>query len=181
VNSITIRNVNRSDSGTYVVTSSSVAGRATANFTMDVQYPPEFPDVARVRGVQLRNGGTFTFNCTPSDANPSSVTYSFRKNGIIRSVNGSVLTISSVARGDSGNYSCTATNSAGSTTVCRILQVVDSNGVRLEYIIPPVIIGIGILLILAGIILIVIAYVICRKMRKPTPERLSDEKDEEKL
>ena len=37
VNSITIRNVMRNDSATYVVTSETAAGMATANFTLDVQ------------------------------------------------------------------------------------------------------------------------------------------------
>ena len=37
VKSITIRNVGRSDSGIYVVTANNAAGRASANFTMDVQ------------------------------------------------------------------------------------------------------------------------------------------------
>jgi hypothetical protein len=121
---ILIPAVYRNDTGVVRVVLGNTHGSATANFTLNVIYPPEFTGVASVRSVQLRNGSTFTFNCTPSDANPSSVTYSFRRNGTILSVSGSVLTISSVVRGDSGNYSCTATNSAGSTTVYYGLLVV---------------------------------------------------------
>jgi hypothetical protein len=40
VNSITIRNVDRNDSGIYVVTAYSITGVATANFTLAVQCPP---------------------------------------------------------------------------------------------------------------------------------------------
>jgi hypothetical protein len=40
VNSITIRNVSRSDSGFYVVTATSITGVASANFTLTVQCPP---------------------------------------------------------------------------------------------------------------------------------------------
>ena len=37
VDSITIRNITRDDSGTYIVTSRNIAGVDTANFTLNVQ------------------------------------------------------------------------------------------------------------------------------------------------
>ena len=48
VDSITIRNITRDDSGTYIVTSRNGAGMDTANFTLDVQCEYCFMDMVQV-------------------------------------------------------------------------------------------------------------------------------------
>ena len=72
--------------------------------------------------TDLSQGEDFTFNCTSEPANPVAVDYTFQKDG--QSVDGSratvqgpVLTITSVLAGDGGNYSCSANNSVGKDTV----------------------------------------------------------------
>ena len=76
----------------------------------------------RASQTVLAQGGVFTFNCTSEPANPLAVDYSFQKDGrnvdgVRATVQGAVLTISSVQAGDGGNYSCSANNSVGRDTV----------------------------------------------------------------
>ena len=70
----------------------------------------------------------FTFNCTPSAANPPPSSYVFERDGvnITEGVSGSILTVSSLKRRDhedSGNYTCNVTNEAGSVTIATCLNV----------------------------------------------------------
>ena len=67
-------------------------------------------------------GEDFTFDCTSEPANPAAVDYTFQKDGQTvdgsrATVQGPVLTITSVQTGDGGNYSCSASNSVGKDTV----------------------------------------------------------------
>ena len=74
----------------------------------------------------IEQGNTFTFNCTPSAANPPPSSYVFERDGvdITEGVSGSILTVSSLKRDeDSGNYTCTVTNEAGSVTIATCLNV----------------------------------------------------------
>ena len=69
----------------------------------------------------LSRGEVFTFNCTSEPANPVTVDYTFQKDGqpvdgSRATVQGPVLTITSVQARDGGNYSCSARNSVGEDT-----------------------------------------------------------------
>ena len=78
------------------------------------------------RMEEIEQGNTFTFNCTPSAANPPPSSYVFERDGadITEGVSGSILTVSSLnRREDSGNYTCSVTNEAGSVTIATSLNV----------------------------------------------------------
>ena len=73
---------------------------------------------------------SFTLNCTPSAANPSVDTVSIAVDGSpvtsgdTVKVTDNVLTIPSVQRSHSGNYSCNATNMRGSAVIYQHLLVI---------------------------------------------------------
>ena len=97
----------------------------------DVGLPPDPPTFGDLpTGVQLQLGAVFVFNCTPIPGNPGELNITFRKDGVLVTpgpsitVEGPLLTILSVQRSGSGNYSCTAANTAGMTTVHYTLTVV---------------------------------------------------------
>ena len=92
--------------------------------------PPEYANTASVQHSQLMVTAPFTLNCTPSAANPPVDTVSIEVDGspvtssdtVTEADN--VLTIPSVQRSHSGNYSCTATNTRGSAIVYHNFLVV---------------------------------------------------------
>ena len=79
---------------------------------------PEFVEVP-VQRQAFNESASFTFNCTPSAANPPPSSYVFERDGveITEGVSGSILLITSLERNDTGNYSCTVTNEAGNVTI----------------------------------------------------------------
>ena len=91
--------------------------------------PPEY-DTASVQLTQLMVGAPFILNCTPSAANPPVNTVSIEVDGSpvtsgdTVTVTDNVLTIPSVQRSHSGNYSCNATNTRGSADIYHNLLVV---------------------------------------------------------
>ena len=85
---------------------------------------PEFAVHSKVQNVVFTE--VFTFNCTPSAANPPPSSYVFEIDGvsITEGVNGSILTVFSLNRSeDSGNYTCTVTNEEGSVTITTYLYL----------------------------------------------------------
>ena len=90
---------------------------------------PEFP--SPLSPTLLTTGTYFSFNCTPSAANPPVDTVSIEVDGspVISDdtviVTDNILTIPSVQRSHSGNYSCTATNTRGSAVIYQYLIVAD--------------------------------------------------------
>ena len=92
--------------------------------------PPEYANTPPVQLTHLMVGAPFTLNCTPSAANPPVDTVSIEVNGspIIYgdtvTVADTILTIPSVQRSHSGNYSCNATNTHGSAVIFDSLIVV---------------------------------------------------------
>ena len=78
--------------------------------------------INRASQTALAQGEDFTFDCTSEPANRVAVDYTFQKDGqpvdgSRATVQGPVLTITSVQAGDGGNYSCSANNSVGKDTV----------------------------------------------------------------
>ena len=92
--------------------------------------PPEYANTPPVQVTQLMVGAPFTLNCTPSAANPPVNIVSTEVNGSTVAssdtitVADNVLTIASVQRSHSGNYSCNATNTRGSAVIYQHLLVV---------------------------------------------------------
>ena len=97
--------------------------------------PPEL--TTPLSPALLITGTSFSFNCTPSAANPPVDTVSIEVDGspVTNSdtvtVTDSILTIPSVQRSHSGNYSCNATNIRGSAVIYQHLLVTDG-GERAE-------------------------------------------------
>ena len=101
-------------------------------FVPHVQHlpdPPEYANTLPVQLTQLMVGAPFTLNCTPSTANPLVDTVSIEVDGIpvtsgdTVTVTGNILTIPSVQRSHSGNYSCNATNTRGSAVIYHNLLI----------------------------------------------------------
>ena len=92
--------------------------------------PPEYANTPSLQFTQLMVGASFTLNCTPSAANPPVNTVSIAidgspvTSGDTVTVTDNVLTIPSVQRSHSGNYSCTATNTRGSAVIYHNLLVI---------------------------------------------------------
>ena len=92
--------------------------------------PPEYTNTPPVQFTQLMVGTLFTLNCTPSAANPPVDTVSINvdrspvTSGDTLTVTDNILTIPSVQRSHSGNYSCNATNTRGSAVIFGNLLVV---------------------------------------------------------
>ena len=156
VSTVTITGTTRSDSGVYEVVSYNEAGRGAGNFTLDVQCEPYFipseafiyiytcipsadpPELTTpLSPALLITGTSFSFNCTPGAANPPVDTVSIEvdRSPVASSdtvtVIDNVLTIPSVQRSHSGNYSCNATNIRGSAVIYQHLLVADG-GERAE-------------------------------------------------
>ncbi len=104
------------DAGSYTVTVSNIAGSVTSNaFTLTVN-----PLVAPVisggpNNVTVVAGDSFYFY--PSVSGPGAITYQWKKDGVaIAGANSAYFNKYNTMAADAGDYTLTATNSAGSTT-----------------------------------------------------------------
>ena len=107
-------------------------------FCAAVHSPADPPELTTpLSPALLITGTSFSFNCTPSAANPPVDTVSIEVDGSpvtssdTVTVTDNILTITSVQRSHSGNYSCTATNTRGSAVIYQFVLVTDS-GERAE-------------------------------------------------
>nr|XP_022313604.1 B-cell receptor CD22-like [Crassostrea virginica] len=114
----TIPNIQRRASGSYICTASNTVGTSDGvNITIDVQYKPEV-EYNTPNPYKVIEGQTATLICTMTTANPnSSTTWKWIKTDSPTTVlhNGPNYTIFNIQRGSSGSYSCTASNSVGTS------------------------------------------------------------------
>ena len=76
-NSLTLTDPQSSHTGTYTLTTHTVAGNATAEFYIDILYPPE-PGIGTVTEVFAAEGDNITLYCEVTDANPLPTTEWFK-------------------------------------------------------------------------------------------------------
>nr|XP_022327036.1 B-cell receptor CD22-like isoform X1 [Crassostrea virginica] len=118
-----IYNIQRGRAGSYSCTASNTAGTSDAAIVeVDVQYKPEVrftpPNLHKVR-----EGETATLECKVTDANPNnSITWKWIKTDSPNSAlhNGSRFIISKIQRGRAGSYSCTASNTVGTSDAATV-------------------------------------------------------------
>ncbi|XP_078332852.1 hemicentin-1-like isoform X2 [Crassostrea virginica] len=114
----TIPNIQRGASGSYICTASNALGTSNgANITIDVQYKPEV-EYNTPNPYRVIEGQTATLICSMTTANPNSSTaWKWIKTNSPTTVlhNGPKYTIPNIQRGSSGSYSCTASNSVGTS------------------------------------------------------------------
>ena len=97
--------------------------------------PPDSPTLGDPPPeVFVMIGDMFVFNCTSIPGNPEELNIAFGKDrspvtpsGSV-TVEGPLLTFPSVLRSDSGNYSCSVSNTAGMTAAYHSLTVVGGCG-----------------------------------------------------
>ena len=106
--------------------------------------PTDLPELTTLLSPTLLTTGTsFTLNCTPSAANPPVDTVSIEVDGLPVTSGGSVtvtdiiITIPSVQRSHSGNYSCTAANTRGSAVIHQYLIVADGGEREMDNVLHP--------------------------------------------
>lgn len=104
------------DSGSYTLTATNVAGTATSNAITLLVTEPVAPTItSNVSGLTVPLGGTL--NLSPSIAGSSPQTYAWRRNGVlIPGATSPSYYKSPVTAADGGSYTLTVANSAGTAT-----------------------------------------------------------------
>ena len=110
--SLTIKPLALADSGSYTCSVTNTCKTTTSKvFTLTVNSTPSITTQPKSQALYLDQSTTFTVVATGKP----SPTYSWQKNGaIINGATGASYTISSPGISDSGKYTATVTNSAGS-------------------------------------------------------------------
>jgi hypothetical protein len=107
-------NVQLTDAGTYTVTATNIAGSATSSaFTVAVTAVTA-PTISSLYDSTVNPGESFYFS--PSISGSGNITYQWKKDGVAISGATSSYYSKYAVAADAGNYTLTATNSAGSTT-----------------------------------------------------------------
>ncbi|MBN3299469.1 HMCN1 protein, partial [Amia calva] len=124
-----IESVQVEDAGLYTCLASSPAGEDGRNYWVRVQVPPNFLGDSSARTVSVVTKGHLTLECQ-SDSDPPP-TIEWYKDDVKLQLGGRVqiladgqfLEIQDVSPQDSGQYSCVATNIAGSSSLEFTVQV----------------------------------------------------------
>nr|XP_022287398.1 basement membrane-specific heparan sulfate proteoglycan core protein-like isoform X2 [Crassostrea virginica] len=119
-----IPNITRERSGSYNCTVSNSLGISNAaTIKVHVLYKPEVRSLTP-SPYKIIEGETSTLECTVTDANPSTnITWKWIKIASPNMVlyNGPNYTIPNIQRGRSGSYSCTASNSVGTSEAVKVI------------------------------------------------------------
>uniref|UniRef100_A0A8W8NKS0 Uncharacterized protein n=1 Tax=Magallana gigas TaxID=29159 RepID=A0A8W8NKS0_MAGGI len=114
----TVPNIKRKMSGSYSCTASNSVGTSEAvDINIDIQYKPEVRSSAS-SPYRVIEGQTAVLGSTVTDANPNtSILWKWFKTDNLTDVlyNGSRFVIQNIMRDRSGSYSCTASNSVGTS------------------------------------------------------------------
>jgi hypothetical protein len=107
--------VQLSDAGSYTITATNIAGSVTSNaFTVTVN-PITAPTISTLYDVTVDHGDSIWLY--PSISGSGTITYQWKKDGVaITGATGYSYSKYNMQAADAGNYTVTATNSAGSTT-----------------------------------------------------------------
>ncbi|KAM6962600.1 hemicentin-1 [Aplochiton taeniatus] len=117
------------DSGRYTCEATNIAGKTEKNYNLNVWVSPSIRGSAEVSPLTVMEGSLITLVCESSGIPPPSL--SWKKDGVelkmdsrVRVLSGGrQLQISMAGRGDSAPYTCTASNTAGTTSKEYSLQV----------------------------------------------------------
>ncbi|CAH1774180.1 unnamed protein product, partial [Owenia fusiformis] len=147
---LTIRNAEQSDSGTYVCTGSNLYTTATDTGTLSVGVGSEAPSVRiEPRFLSINVGDPIDFNCIATGRPLPSIEWTGGRGGEISSeaefTNGRFF-IARARKSDEAEYHCTATNVAGSQSVRTIVYVAGEEE-KIDIVItegPEVTISIGV-------------------------------------
>ncbi|KAJ7304112.1 hypothetical protein JRQ81_011637 [Phrynocephalus forsythii] len=116
-------------SGRYGCGASNRLGTTeSAELTIDVQFAPKNVQVVQDPPREIKEGGSLNLRCQVGAANPKEITYRWHKDQQLLVDQGAILIIHNMSRGDTGDYSCEARNSVGTT---------DSKRLRLNVQHPP--------------------------------------------
>lgn len=126
-----ISNIQRSSSGTYVCTAENIyyngkKGIHSQSMFVNVLYKPEVT-ITTASPYMVIEGRLATLECSLKFANPNtSITWRWFRKDKVNNVlhNQTTLMINDIQRNKSGQYGCTATNTAGTSNVTTIDVVV---------------------------------------------------------
>ncbi|CAG2207030.1 unnamed protein product [Mytilus edulis] len=130
--SYTIAMVLRSHTGRYTCGATNFVGSSdlSADVQLNVLYRPTvtvFPDHNHHNVIE--NTTNLQLTCTVTDANPAVTSYRWYKGNLLMSNIMSTYTIPTVQRSHTGNYTCDATNSVGTS--------IPSSALRLNVLCKP--------------------------------------------
>lgn len=121
-NTIVIDSVDPTDQGVYLLVSTNSAGSSQRQFAIEVEYAPIFADAVSMEfscdssteplscASRVGETGSFLCNFRSNPVGTLSASFSVADNSSVQLVDDSTITISATSPGNSGNYSCRASN-----------------------------------------------------------------------